>query len=161
METKDVLSFSELMAIEEADEIQVKESIEIEIDAPAKSDVLSFLEFLEEDLKGNIKASTQLNDIIVNAEKEVDSLVLAREDKVIEALKRTNIQSRINLMDPEYLKDAHERYLLEVNSDEYKRKRRLQEPTLVSGGIKKVISQVIAGYSSRIGSIIIGKSKIA
>jgi hypothetical protein len=158
METKDVLSFSELMAIEETAEIQVEESIEIQVDAPAKSDVLSFLEFLEEDLKGNLETRTQLKEIVVETEKEVESLALTRDDKVIEALKRTNIQSRINLMDPEYLKEAHERYLVEINSDEYKRRRRREEPTLV--GIKKVISQVIARYSSQLGSIIIGKSKI-
>ena len=160
METKDVLSFSELMAIEEATEIQVREPIEIQVDTPAKSDVLSFLQFLEEDLKGNLETRTQLKEIVVETEKEVESLVLTRDDKVIEALKQTNIQSRINLMDPEYLKDAHERYLTEINSEEYKRKRKLEQPTPVGGGIKRVISQIISAYSSQIGFAIIGKSKI-
>lgn len=153
MEDRDkILSFSELIGTKA--EKQIKES------NSQNEDVLSFVEFLSQDT--NI--GKEITEIVINAKEELDeinpNLDQSRTDKIIEALKKTKFTNRVNLLDPEYLKDSYEKYLKAIEKENFERQKRIKFASQnVSGGLKRTISQVIIAYC-RIGTAIIGQCKI-
>lgn len=153
MEDRDkILSFSELIGAKA--ERQIKES------NSQNEDVLSFVEFLSQD--ANI--GKEIKEIVTSTKDELDkvdpNLDQSKTDKVIEALKKTKFTNRVNLLDPEYLKDSYEKYLKAIEKENFERQKRIKFASQnVSGGLKRTISQVIIAYC-RIGTAIIGQCKI-